>query len=452
MDQRVAADCVANARALAPSLAAAAARIEAGRELPPDVFDALHEARLLRMLVPRSYGGDEVSPVAFMAALEELAKADASTAWCVAQTSVCSTISAALAPDIAAQIFKNDPRGVLAWGPSTSKNAKAIAEPGGFRVSGEWPFASGSRHATWLAAHSFVYETDGSLRRDAAGEPVQKTFVVPRRCAIIKDVWHVIGLKGTGSDTYALSDVFVPQDCAVAHHALDPAERREHGPLYSFNIYQLFGSAFPAIALGIARAMLDAFIALAQTKTPAVGKTVLRDNAVVQSQVGVAESQLAAARTFFFAAWATAVFESNPFERRFRDMHAVSQQAQAQFAIFEVIGRHFLGLPLETSRFFDRGVFDRAVFDRAVFDRVRVDSARRDGRRYAFDAGATGHDRGRARRRAHAEDAAQKALRADLETAGPAGKTEAASRQSSRLHDRSGKTRHAVRLRSVDRA
>jgi alkylation response protein AidB-like acyl-CoA dehydrogenase len=205
----------------------------------------------------------------------------------------------------------------------------------------------------------------------------------------------VIGLKGTGSDTYTLTDVFVPQDCAIAHHALDPAERREHGPLYSFNIYQLFGSAFPAIALGIARAMLDAFITLAQTKTPAVGKAVLRDNPVVQSQVGVAESQLAAARTFFFAAWdeiwraaqdntvtmaqrvrlrmasihlsqqarqvaemaylaagATAVFESNPFERRFRDMHAVSQQAQAQFAIFEVIGRHFLGLPLETSRFF----------------------------------------------------------------------------------------------------
>jgi indole-3-acetate monooxygenase len=362
---------------------------------PPDIVDALHEARLFRMLVPRSYGGDEVSPVAFMQAIEELAKADASTAWCVAQTSVCSTISSSLKPNIAAEIFRNDPRGVLAWGPSTSKNAKAIAEPGGFRVTGEWPFASGSRHATWLAAHSFVSEADGSLRHDASGEPVQKTFVVPRRSAVIKDVWHVIGLKGTGSDTYALTDVFVPEDCAVAHHALDPAERREHGPLYSFNIYQLFGSSFPAIALGIARAMLDAFIVLAQTKTPVASKTVLRDNAVIQSQVGVAESQLAAARAFFFAAWdeiwraaqddavtfhqrvrlrmasihlsqqarqvaetaylaagATAVFESNPFERRFRDMHAVSQQAQAQFAIYEVIGRHFLGLPLQSSRFF----------------------------------------------------------------------------------------------------
>src|SRR5262245_27872500 len=395
MDQRVAVDCVANARALAPALAAAGARIEDGRELPADVVDALHQARLFRMLVPRSLGGDEVSPVAFMAAIEELAKADASTAWCVAQTSVCSTISSSLKPHIGAEIFKNDPRGVLAWGPSTSKTAKAVAAPGGYRLSGEWPFASGSRHASWLAAHSFVSEPDGTLRRDGNGEPVQKTFVVPRGAASIKDVWHVIGLKGTGSDTYTLSDVFVPEDCAIAHHALDPAERREHGPLYSFTIYQLFGSSFPALALGIARAMLDAFIALAQTKTPAVGKMLLRDNPVIQSQVGVAESLLAAARTFFFAAWdeiwraaqddavtlaqrvrlrmasihlsqqarqvaetaylaagATAVFESNAFERRFRDMHAVSQQAQAQFAIYEVIGRHFLGLPLQTSRIF----------------------------------------------------------------------------------------------------
>ena len=212
MDQRISVDWLANAHALAPRIATAAARIEAGRELPPDIVDALHEARLFRMLVPRSLNGEEVSPVVFTQVVEELAKADASTAWCVAQTSVCSTIARCLKPEIAAEIFKNDPRGVLAWGPSTSKNAKAIAEPGGFRVTGEWPFASGSRHATWLAAHSFVSEADGSLRHDASGEPVQKTFVVPRRSAVIKDVWHVIGLKGTGSDTYALTDVFVPED------------------------------------------------------------------------------------------------------------------------------------------------------------------------------------------------------------------------------------------------
>jgi indole-3-acetate monooxygenase len=394
MDQRIPVDCLANARALAPRIAAAAPRIESGRELPRDVVDALHEARLFRMLVPRSLDGEEVSPIVFMQAIEELAKGDASTAWCVAQTSVCSTIARSLKPETGARIFKSDPRGVLAWGPSTTK-AKAIAEPGGFRVTGEWPFASGSRHATWLAAHGVIYEPDGVLRRDAKGDPIQKTFVVPRHSATIKDVWHVIGLKGTGSDTYALTDVFVPDDCTIAHHALDPSEQHEHGPLYAFTIYQLFGSSFPAIALGIARATLDAFLDLARTKKPAASQSLLRDSAVVQSQVGVAETQLAAARAFFFAAWdeiwqaaqadamsldqrvrlrmasinasqqarqvvemaylaagATAVFEGNAFERRFRDMHAVSQQAQAQLSIYEVIGRHFLGLPMQTSRIF----------------------------------------------------------------------------------------------------
>jgi len=185
-----------------------------------------------------------------------------------------------------------------------------------------------------------------------------------------------------------LTDVLVPEAYSIDYHALNSAGRREHGPLYSFSIYQLFGSSFPAVALGIARAMLDDFCKLAQTKKPMGQTAVLRDNAVIQSQIGVAQSQLAAGRAFFIAAWeeiwqaaqsgtattdqrvrlrmasshashtsrqivetvylaagATAVFESNPFERRFRDMHAVSQQSQSQFSIYEAIGRHFLGLP-----------------------------------------------------------------------------------------------------------
>ena len=388
MDERTTVDCLATARALAPIIAAAAPRIEAGRELPADLVDALHQARLFRMLVPHSLGGDEVSPTAFLRAIEEIAKADASTAWCIAQTAVCSTIAKCLKPPIAAEIFKNDPRGVLAWGPAVNE---AVADQGGYRVTGVWPFASGSRHATWLAAHCRVYEPDGRLRRDGDGNPVQKTLVVPRQRATVSDAWHAIGLRGTGSDSYALTDVFVPEDYAIGYHALDPAERYEHGPLYSFTIYQLFGSSFPAVALGIARTMLDDFCRLAQTKTPLHQTALLRDNAVVQSQVGVAQSQLAAARLFLFATWeemwraaqagplsvdqrvrlrmasihasqqarhvvdacylaagALAVLESNAFERRFRDMHAVSQQAQAQFSIFEAIGRHFLGLPVNS--------------------------------------------------------------------------------------------------------
>lgn len=386
MDERAKVDCVANARAMAPLIAAAAPRIEANRELPADLVDALHEARLYRMLVPRAYGGEELSPVDYVQVIEEIAKADASTAWCIGQTSVCSTISKAMRPEVAEEIFKKNPRGVLAWGPTGG--GKAITDKGGFRVSGTWPFASGSRQATFLAAHCIVYEGNGEPRRGADGNPIQKTLVVPREKAKIDDVWHVIGLKGTGSDTYTFTDVFVPERYAIGFHALTPAEWYERGPLYQFTIYQLFGASFPAVALGIARSMLDAFCALAQKKTPTGQSVMLRDNPVVQSQVGVAQSSLAAARCFLFdaleeiwqaaqsatftmdhrvrlrmacinasqqarqvaeatylAAGATAVFQSNPFERRLRDMHAVSQQAQSQFAIYEAVGRHFLGLP-----------------------------------------------------------------------------------------------------------
>src|SRR5450755_1111004 len=145
MDERAKVDCVANARALAPVIASATPRIEADRELPADLVDALHEARLWRMLLPRSYGGDEVSPVDYLQAIEEIAKADASTAWCIGQTSVCGTITRNMKPEIAEEMFKKNPRGVLAWGPTN--NAKAIADKGGYRINGVWPFASGSKHA-----------------------------------------------------------------------------------------------------------------------------------------------------------------------------------------------------------------------------------------------------------------------------------------------------------------
>lgn len=387
-------DAVARARGLAPTLAAAVPRIEASRELPPDVVDALHEAGLYRMLLPRTLGGQELPLPAYLQVIEEIAKHDASTAWCVAQSSVCSTITANLDHDTAWEMFGKDRRAVLNWGPQ-GRTAKAVATDGGYRITGRWPFASGSRHANWMAAHASVYEADGETRRhDAEGNPVDRTFIFPRASAEIIDNWYVMGLKGTGSDSYAVDGLFVPEERSMAVFGRDPEERRVHGPVYLFTVHQLFGASFAAVALGIVRTALDAFVELAKTKVPSPtgGSTVLRDNAVVQSQVGVAQTQLAAARVFlmhamrevweealdgavsldkrvqlrmaesnatqtakqvmdvaYHGAGATAIFESNPFERRFRDLHTVTQQVQAHFSVFEVIGKHFLGLPL-TSR------------------------------------------------------------------------------------------------------
>src|SRR5215470_623823 len=98
-------DCVARARTLAPLIAAHAGETERGRALAPAVLDALHAAQLFRMLLPRSCGGLEVEPAIFMQAIEEIAKADGSTAWCMVQGSGCSFAAAYLEPKVAREIY-----------------------------------------------------------------------------------------------------------------------------------------------------------------------------------------------------------------------------------------------------------------------------------------------------------------------------------------------------------
>jgi alkylation response protein AidB-like acyl-CoA dehydrogenase len=384
-EQSSTSDCIARAKALAPLIAAHAARTEQEREIAPEVLAALHEARLFRMLIPKSCGGWEADPATFMQAIEELAKADGSTAWCVAQASGCSMAAAYVSPAVARKIF-GAADAVMAWGP-VGPNAKAVAVAGGYRASGAWSFASGLKHAAWLGCHCPVVEPDGSPRLAPDGKPAERTMLIPKTSVRINDIWRVIGLKGTGSDNYAIDDLFVPEDRTFTRESA--ADRRESGPLYRFTTFHLYGTGFAAIALGLARASLDAFVELAATKIPKTKTFVLRDNAVVQSQVAFAEATLASSRayllqslhdawdtaaagnnlslsqraglklagtyavhqakdvvdTVYHAAGATAIFESNPFERRFRDVHTVIQQVQAQFANFEMVGQVLLGLP-----------------------------------------------------------------------------------------------------------
>jgi alkylation response protein AidB-like acyl-CoA dehydrogenase len=105
----VAGDCIARARQLAPLIEAHAAETEAARSIAPSVLAALHEARLFRMLMPRCCDGMELEPATYVQVIEEIAKGDASTAWCVAQGSGCSMTAAYLAPDIARDVFGGTP-------------------------------------------------------------------------------------------------------------------------------------------------------------------------------------------------------------------------------------------------------------------------------------------------------------------------------------------------------
>jgi indole-3-acetate monooxygenase len=381
---------VERARALAPLIARDADEIERTRRLTPAVTAALIENGLYRALLPRSFGGAEAPLDIFMQMQEEIAKVDASTAWCLGQCAVCAMTAAYLDPDAAREIF-GAADGILAWG-AIAHQAHVV--PGGYRVTGRWDFASGSRQASWLGAHVRIVEADGTPRHKPDGAPEVRTILFPIASATMYDVWDVIGLNGTGTDSYSVDNLFVPEKFAALRD--EPAALREKGPLYRLPTYFAFSLGFAAVSLGVARAMLDAATELARGKA-SFGIKPMRDNNAVQAAIGRTEGDLRAARAFLYAtaasvwrdlqegdmttehrislrlastwtihraasvveaayrmAGATAVFRANPFERRFRDMHAITQQIQARDTHYEDVGKAILSggvnAPLSTSQ------------------------------------------------------------------------------------------------------
>src|SRR3981081_581766 len=151
---------IERARALAPLIAREADEIERTRRLTQPVVSALIENGLYRVLLPQSVGGAEAPPEIFMQMLEEVAKADASTARGLGQCSACSMTAAYLDADVAQEIF-GAPDGILAWGAIANE---VHVVPGGYRITARWGFASGGSPASWLGAHVQVVEADGTRR------------------------------------------------------------------------------------------------------------------------------------------------------------------------------------------------------------------------------------------------------------------------------------------------
>ncbi|MCC2096492.1 MAG: acyl-CoA dehydrogenase family protein [Hyphomicrobiales bacterium] len=378
-------DALEKARALRPMIEASAADIEASRQVTPEMMVALHEAQLFRMLLPRTYGGLELDIPAFTRVVEEIAKADASTAWVVGQGCGCSFAAAFFEPQTAHEIFDR-PDAILAWGPS-NRNARAVKVDGGYRVSGQWVFASGSRYAQWLGAHCTLSNADGTSVLGENGQPVERSVLFPKSSATVTDVWDVMGLKGTGSDNYEVTDLFIPDAYGFTRDLIP--ERREDGLLYRFSFLNIYGAAFAGVALGVSRSMLDGFYALAQKKTPNQAASSLANNTAIQRETGFNEAKWQAGRAYLYDAWqnawddvaarkgectpeqkvslrmtstyaihsakeagewayqsagSTAIFQDKPFERRFRDIHCVTQQGQSFYTNYEPAGRMMLGL------------------------------------------------------------------------------------------------------------
>jgi alkylation response protein AidB-like acyl-CoA dehydrogenase len=120
---------------------------------------------------------------------------------------------------------------------------------GGYRVTGRWTFVSGGHHATWIGGHCHVVERDGSLRAGADGRPIERTMLIPAGAMTVTDDWNVVGLRGTGSDTFAVDDYFVADAFSTCRDTDE--ERREGGALYQFSTTNMYAAGFAGVALGV---------------------------------------------------------------------------------------------------------------------------------------------------------------------------------------------------------
>jgi indole-3-acetate monooxygenase len=375
------------AQALTPRVRAARGDIERQRTLPADLVEAMTEAGCFRLWLCRALGGPELSFAEFLPVIEELARADGSVGWCAMIAAVWSRLSGNVAEDVGREIFA--PGNRLAG--SVNPTGKAVAAPGGYRVSGRWSFGSFIQHSHWTVGNSIVYDGD-SPRRDAQGAPEIRFMIFPTAAVNIIDNWHVSGLRGTGSSDFQVSDLFVPEAHAPPAFTAAPLQP---GTLFRTPLITTFAATLPCVSLGVARAAIEAFTELAEGKTPMGSATRLREKPMAQADLGRAEAHVRAGRAFLLAAmeeiWAvaaagqaptmrqraiarlaaakaaeasaqavdllynaaggTALFESTPLERCFRDVHATTQHIGTQAANFELAGRVLLGLDPGTPRF-----------------------------------------------------------------------------------------------------
>lgn len=401
---------IQSARDLGPEIEKCADSIESEGRLPDHLVEAIANAGIFKMLVPRSLGGSEADPATLVRVIEEISRVDGNTGWGVCFGAVGGIAAGFLPTDMGSKVYGEDSRAcVAACLAPASRSAgddrppdRATTVAGGFRVSGRWPFASGCLHATWLVGGCPVFDGD-QPRMTPDGRPATRFFFFPREDCQVIDNWHVIGLRGSESNDFAVVDVFVPDELTLTRD--EPIRPHHPGPLYRFGGETLVNSVgrlyapFPGVAsigmagicLGIAQGAFEAMLELARVKisrSPQIGGGVilLSDNTLIQDQIGrskaildssrnylydtistiwqqvteegcsgpehgtllrlasthVAESAAEVIETIWKLAGASAIYLGGPFERRYRDIHTATQNFAIRAEHYATAGKMLL--------------------------------------------------------------------------------------------------------------
>lgn len=379
----VVADPVAAAHELTPLIRAHADETERGRRLAAPVVSALRAAGLFAMGLPVSLGGIETPLATALRAIEQVAYADGASGWNVMIALDSGMWAGFLRAAEARALIASLPQPIIAG--SVNPPGRIQRSAGGYRLSGRWRFLSGCQQADVFFVAALLYDGDQPVV-GINGIPVMPQITLSAADITILDTWHVAGLRGTGSHDIAVENRFVA-DGLVQPLSFDGSV--EPGALYGVPLVGVFAVAKAAVAFGIARHAIEALKDLALAKTPTGQSNLLRERPAIQAGLARAEASVRSARAFLnevvSEAWDTvvtgnpitteqrawlrlaavdgvqraihavdlmyeagggsAIYETSPLERCFRDVHAVPAHIVVQPAVYEFAGRVLFGLP-----------------------------------------------------------------------------------------------------------
>jgi 3-hydroxy-9,10-secoandrosta-1,3,5(10)-triene-9,17-dione monooxygenase len=379
-------ELTARAEALVPALRERAPRAEELRRLPDETIADLNESGLFRVLQPARVGGSECPFRALFELTAIIGQGCGSTAWVLANLAAHHWLLGMWHPEAQQEIWGESPDSLVSSALIFARG-RARRVPGGYRLSGRWPFSSGIDAATWNMLGAIVADEE-------TGQSEPRMFLVPARDYTVIDTWQVIGLAGTGSKDVTVDDVFVPAYRTLSTERIRGGPNRgselNPGTLYKLPAVSLFAFAIAGVSLGIARGAIHHYAETTRTRlssysgknladftnlqihlaeasalADAAEAIVLRDcdEATRITEAGVVPSLEQRARyrrdgayaatmctravdLLFTATGGGAIYARNPIQRAFRDVHAANAHYVLTWDVNgAVYGRVALGLP-----------------------------------------------------------------------------------------------------------
>jgi len=302
------AEVVARAHALTPVLRERAAETERLRQLPEATVADIKRTGIHRVFQPKRFGGNESPFRAGVEILCAVSRGCASTAWVVVQN-MTHNLMIAQWPDEAQQEVWGENPDVLVSGILIPGIGKARRVPGGYVLSGRWPFVSGVNVCEW-AIFTAMVPNDAGVKEDVH-------FLIPRQQFEIIDTWHAVGLRGSSSNDVKVDEVFVPDHRTITVEDLkggssSPGSRYNDGLIFRSPCYAVFGIFIGAAGLGAAETTVQLYVEQTKKRVATMAGQAMAQYTTQQVKIAEALSCVETASMLLYscADRATAILEA----------------------------------------------------------------------------------------------------------------------------------------------